>query len=230
MPNNMTKYDAFQVLRSVYDVDNHSLRVTVVEGTTGDGPGFEVIISHTDDSIRLGDGTKLTTATSVGSKVGLDTYVINEVQIGNIDASKDNIAIHDSDGHELNVNPNGSLNVAVVPATNVSGLVKYAEIPSVVSGAETTIVSFMAIGGRRTFLQKISGSGDNIAKFQVKVDGITIDMKRTNYVGYNVDFQYDGQLNSGLEIAPGSTVSVTVIHERPNTANFNAQITYAEVI
>lgn len=81
MPNNLKKYDANQVLRSVFDVDRNTLRVSVVDGSTGDGSGFEVIISHTDDSIRLGDGTNFITSTTVGPKVGLDVNVINPVTI-----------------------------------------------------------------------------------------------------------------------------------------------------
>lgn len=110
MANNMSKLDAFQVLKSVYDTPNNALRVSVVEGTTGGGAGFEVIISHTDDSIRLGDGTKLTTATQVGSQVGLDVNILNGISIGDLDASKDNVAIRDSDGDELAINPDGSIN------------------------------------------------------------------------------------------------------------------------
>lgn len=38
----------------------------------------EVVISHVDDSIRLGDGTSLTTTTTNGPKVGLDVNIIND--------------------------------------------------------------------------------------------------------------------------------------------------------
>lgn len=36
----------------------------------------EVIIDHTNDSIRLGDGTDFFTSTTKGSKIGLDTYEV----------------------------------------------------------------------------------------------------------------------------------------------------------
>lgn len=81
MPNNLKGYDPGQVLRSVFDVDKNTLRVSVIDGTTGTGGGFEVIISHTDDSIRLGNGTDFFTSTYIGAKVGLDVNVINSVQL-----------------------------------------------------------------------------------------------------------------------------------------------------
>lgn len=231
MPNNMTKFDAFQVLRSVYDIGNNSLRVTVVEGTTGGGAGFEVIISATDDSIRLGDGTQLTTTTLVGIKVGLDVNVLNEVNIEDLDASKDNVAIHDSAGDELNINADGSINVSSIPANNVTGKSVYAEIVAVAANVETTIVSFMTIGGRRTFLQQVVASGDNIAKYKVKVNGTTIDFKRTMFGSdLNAEFKFDGEMNPGLEMTVGDTITVTVTHPRPSVGNFNAKIQYVEVL
>lgn len=76
MANNLKDYDAFQVLRSVFEVDNNCLRVCVVNGSGG-GEASEVIIDHTSDSIRLGDGTSLVTTTTTGSKVGLDVNLVN---------------------------------------------------------------------------------------------------------------------------------------------------------
>lgn len=231
MANNLKGYDAFQVLRSVFDVDKNCLRVCVVEGTTGGGSGFEVIISHTDDSIRLGDGTKLVTATTVSSKVGLDVNVLNELNIENLDASKDNVAIHDSDGDELEINSDGSINIVPGINTSVVGLKKYSEAAAVPSNIETTIVTHTAVGGKKTFLQRVDASGDNIAKYKVKVNGTTIDTKRTMFgEDLNCDFIFNGEANIGLEITAGAIVTVTVTNPRPGTADYNGRIQYIEVL
>jgi predicted DNA-binding ribbon-helix-helix protein len=42
---------------------------------------ISLTISHTDDSIRLGDGTNLITSTAVGPKQGLDVNVINDLNV-----------------------------------------------------------------------------------------------------------------------------------------------------
>jgi hypothetical protein len=76
MPNNLKGYDANQVLRSVFDVDKNCLRVCIVDGVAGGSP-LEVIIDHTTDSIRLGDGTTLFSSTAIGIKTALDVNVIN---------------------------------------------------------------------------------------------------------------------------------------------------------
>lgn len=230
MPNNLKGYDANQVLRSVFDVDENCLRVCVVEGTTGGG-AFEVIISHTDDSIRLGDGSQLVTTTLVLGKVGLDVNVLNEVNIEDLDASKDSVAVKDSDGDELEVNPDGSINVNPYPSTSVAGLQKYNEVTAVASGIETLVVSHTAVGGRKTFLQKVSASGDNVSKYRVKINGVEIDMKRTYFGGsLNANFSFDGELNHGLEVAVGDVISLTAIHNRPDVSDFNGKIQYLEVI
>lgn len=230
MPNNLKGYDANQVLRSVFDVEGNFLRVSVIEAESGGGI-FEVVISHTDDSIRLGDGTSLVTTTTIGPKVGLDVNVINQIDIRDLDASRDNVAIHNSDGNELEINPDGSINVSGLPSQNIQGLFKYNSVSAVVNGVETTIVTHTAVGGRKTYLQGVSASGDNIAKYRVKINGIEVDMKRTFWSnGLNTEFKFSEYLNQGYQLSVGDVVSLTTIHERPDVGDFNGKILYLEVV
>lgn len=62
------------ILRQVYDPPTESLKVTGVSITIPGG--IEVNIDHTEDSVRLGDGTTLHTGTTVGPKHGLDVNII----------------------------------------------------------------------------------------------------------------------------------------------------------
>lgn len=232
MPNNLNnKLDGFQVLKSVFDPATNCLRVCVVEGSTGGGSGFEVIITHTDDSIRLGDGTNFFTSTVVGPKTGLDVSVINELDIENLDASKDNIAIQDDDGHRLNINADGSLPVTISGSANVTEINNFNEVSSVAQSTETTLLTFTALAGRETYIQKIDVSGENIAEYRIKVQGSVVDKKRTYFgAGLDAKFRYDGQLNNGYRLSPGQTLTVTVIHERPMPGDFNARATLVEVL
>lgn len=231
MANNLKQYDAFQVLRSVFDIDKNCLRVCVVDGASGGGP-IEVIIDHTSDSIRLGDGTTLTTGTNVSGKQGQDVYVINdELDIRSLDALIDNVAIHDADGDELAINPDGSINTAQALNPNLTGKNAYSEVLSIASSIETTIISHTALAGRETFLQNISVSGENIATYKVKVNGVVVDQKRTHFgAGLNEEFIFNGENNSGIAVPVGQTVTVTVEHSRPMTADFNSKILYMESI
>lgn len=144
MSNNLKGLDANQVLRSVYDDAKNTLRVSIVDGSSGGG-SFEVIINHVDDSVRLGDGTNFLTSTTIGPKVALDTNIINTIDIEDIDATKDNIAIRDSAGDELGINPDGSIE-AIVQGKSLflSGLANANNVniiaPVEVAGYDTVII------------------------------------------------------------------------------------------
>ena len=74
MANNLKQLDAFQVIRSAYDPVENRLRVDAqLSGSIGE---IDVNIDHTEDSIRLGDGTNFLTSTTSGSDVGLDVNII----------------------------------------------------------------------------------------------------------------------------------------------------------
>ena len=70
-----TALDYAQVIRQCFDESTDSLRTTAT-ATIVTPPAIEVIISHTSDSIRLGDGTYLFTGTQWNSKVGLDVNIL----------------------------------------------------------------------------------------------------------------------------------------------------------
>lgn len=74
-----TNLDANQVLQHAFIETSGKLRVDA--SISPAGGATEVIISHTDDSIRLGDGTSLVTTTTIGGEVGLDVNLINTTPI-----------------------------------------------------------------------------------------------------------------------------------------------------
>lgn len=71
--------DQQQIIQRAFDGDTDRLRVdslTTIEPPVG---GLEVNINQENDSIALGDGTQLITASNVDSKVGLDVNVLNAI-------------------------------------------------------------------------------------------------------------------------------------------------------
>jgi len=81
--------DGNQVLQYAFDEEQCRLRVdsSVTIGET------EVIIDHTNDSIRIGDGTDLVTTSTIGPSVGLDVNVINNATAGTPGTSNVSAAI-----------------------------------------------------------------------------------------------------------------------------------------
>jgi len=70
--------DASQVLQHAFDDTLQALRTTAT-ATVITPPQLQVVITHDEDSIRLGDGTNLTTISNVNSKYGLDVNVLNSL-------------------------------------------------------------------------------------------------------------------------------------------------------
>ena len=109
MANLLSRLDGQQVLRSAYDDSKNRIRVDAeIDTTVGD---VEVAIVHTEDSIRLGDGTSFFTSTTVGADIGLDVNLINtDLDIRDLSHSQDSVRL--GDGTNLtSVNGSGELQV-----------------------------------------------------------------------------------------------------------------------
>lgn len=70
-----TGLDQNQILQRIFEEDEDRIRVNAA--VTVNTAETEVIMSHEDDSVRLGDGTSFLTSTTDGAKVALDVNVIN---------------------------------------------------------------------------------------------------------------------------------------------------------
>lgn len=213
-----TKLDSEQVLKRSYDETKNRIRVdaevtatigavdVIIDAASGDNikisDGVDILlinadgsintnvsVSHTDDSIRLGDGTSLITSTTIGPKQGLDVNVINSVS---------------SAGTLVNT---------------------FNSISSVSSGSLITIATRTIT--QNSVLKKCSASGENIAKFEVVLNGSVISSKRT-YFGnsLNVDFEFD----DGIQLINTDIILIRVIHNRPSVSDFNANIITKEGI
>ena len=164
MANNLKQIDAPQVLRSVYDTSTNCLRVCLVDGGAGSGPGVEVIIDHTTDSIRLGDGTTLFTGTTVGPKTGLDVNIITtDVDIRDLDASLDNVAIGD-----------GTDEVSI---TDVGGK----------KGLDTNIITQDIDIRTITDTEDSISIGDGTDLLEINTDG-SVNTKQFNTLPYGADY------------------------------------------
>ena len=140
-----------------------------------------------------------------------------------LDASEDNVAIRDSDGDELQINPDGSINVVFSATAGQVLSSQYNEVTGVATGVTTLVNSYLASTG--DLLQKIEFSGTNIAEYELVIDGLTQDKKRT-YFGNSLNGKFD--FNNGLEILVGQLVEIYVVHNRSSTGDFNARIQILE--
>lgn len=158
-----------------------------------------------------------------------------EVQLSHRDNDPDSGDVHDSvrvgDGvDELAINPDGSLNVNITPSNTTARIEStYGEVSSVPTATPTVLVSYTAPVGKVSFLQKVFVSGENIARYKVKLNGTVIDTKRT-YFGASLNEWFDfSDASRGRLLVVGDVVTVEVEHERPMVADFNARVQSIEV-
>jgi hypothetical protein len=136
-------------------------------------------------------------------------------------------------GNTLTVNPDGSINVNVVTVPIAGNVVRniYNEANSVASGVVTTLVQYTVPGGiTNSVLQRISVSGENIAKFTVFVNGTQIDTRRTFY-GSSLSeyFEFTTGSTDGFVLNPADILIVKVLHTRPYLGDFEGRIQVLEI-
>lgn len=133
----------------------------------------------------------------------------------------------------LKVNADGSINVNIVPSTSTGdNLVRnlYGEANAVVSGSTTQIISYTVPVGKVSIIQKVECSGENIAKYQLLVNGTPIATLRTYFGGeLNTTFDFITGQDNGYVVNAGDVVSVTTLHNRPFLGDFEARIQVYQV-
>lgn len=124
----------------------------------------------------------------------------------------------------------GEISIVTDPNNNNEIVNTYTEASSVPASVLTTIGTFTAPVGKTTFLQRISAGGENIATFQVEVNGSKLEKRRTYFSGdLTTDFVFGGFSESGYPLTVGDVVTVKVIHERPFSGDFESKIQALQV-
>lgn len=156
------------------------------------GGNLAIVVNHTEDSIRLGDGTSFLTSTTVGPKIALDANIVSG-----------------------NLNIDGST-IATIPYV-IENI--FNTVSSVPSGISTNILTYTAPVNKYLFF--IGVSGENLATFDIKINGIFIDKVRTTYT----KFDTVSNLGNGvLELLTGDIVTVNVLHNSASPGEFEAKI------
>lgn len=124
----------------------------------------------------------------------------------------------------------GDVSLTVDPNNNNEIVYSYNEVSGVVKSNLVTITTYIAPIAKTCFLQRVSSGGSNIAVFNVKINGDIVEKRRTYYSsGLTTDFQFIGSQESGIPLQVGDVVTVEVIHERPNSGDFEAKVQILQV-
>ena len=232
-----------QILQAAFDESVERLRVDA-EVTAVIGQ-VEVIITDTEDSIKIGDGTgTFATITTVGTKTGIDVNLINVVD--NYGPSTEAIRTASQIGNDIGAADFGpgsattqTLRVVLpidqtaipvvisnVSPIDVSNVFNY--VSAIPSSILTSVVSYTVPSSKKAYLLKVPFSGQNIARYELFKNSSLIDNQWTYFgeLGGTFDFLVQGQ---GAPLAAGDTVTLKVIHQRPFIGDFNGRISYIEM-
>lgn len=193
--------DANQCIQGAYDEATGRLR-TDATATIVTPPAIEVLIDQANDSIRIGDGTNLITATVLGPKVGLDV----------------NIA-----GGTISVGPvsDSAYPTAVVKST-------YGETLSVPASTETLVATYTVPVASIARLIRSEFSGDNVATYNLYKNGNPIAKARNYFTNLNGMIDFSTITEEGLKITAGDVITLKVIHNRPTVGDFSGRIQVIE--
>lgn len=220
--NTLVDPNTGQPIDVVTDVQG-TRRLAVDANITAQVPEIKVELDYNEDSVQIGDPNTGSTL-----KINPNGSIDANVEVDAADG--DNIAIHDSEGDELGINDDGSINVRVVDTLGVLRSI-YNEVLSVPASVPTIVQSYTVASGVSGFLQRISLSGTNIATYEVLLNNVVIDKKRTWFNGsLNMDFDLSDYSKNGLPLNAGDVVSVRVTHVRPDVGDFNSRLQVVEVI
>lgn len=119
-----------------------------------------------------------------------------------------------------------------VPVTFVStvGTVQsiYNEISGIAISATATVNTYTVPLATTAILQKVEMGGSNIAIYEVFVNAVKIDKKRT-YFGGDLSTELDFTTsNSGITLNTGDILTVTVTNFRPMLGDFESRIQVLE--
>jgi len=129
--------------------------------------------------------------------------------------------------NELVVNPDGSINVIVESAPSSTSVVvnTYNEIINLASGSTAFIASYTVPVGSEAVFQKAAFSGENVARYDLFINGVVQDTARTMFGGdLTGEFNFETGNDNGLVLTAGSTIKVQVYNSRPTSASFEARI------
>lgn len=173
----------------------------------------------------------LPTQLSDGS-INIETLNANlEVQLSAKDNDPNAGDVHDSvrigDGvDELAINPDGSINAVIQSNVTVGSTFNdFNNISSVPNSSLTNVLTYTVPALSTLKLCRIEVSGNNIATFEVWINGSLEARKRTIWgQGLNEEFIFETNLAGGLVVPGGQVVQIKVIHFRPNPGDFEARL------
>jgi hypothetical protein len=95
----------------------------------------------------------------------------------------------------------------------------YNDVNSVLPNTDTLVVSYTVPVGKKFDLNSATCSGENTAKFTVKINGAIIQVKRSWWTEFNVDFDFREQI-----LSAGDVVEIFVTNNGKASVTFDSTV------
>jgi hypothetical protein len=148
-----------------------------------------------------------------------------------LDAATDTVSIADgTTGNKLQINPDGSLNVNVTTSTAGTFRTLFNQITSLATGSTASIQTYIVPLGKKAYFQKAEVSGTNIATYEIFINSVLEDRKRTYFGGdLKATFEFSDYGASGIFLNTADSVEVKVTNFRPVSGDFETRFQVIEV-
>lgn len=175
-------------------------------------------------AVRLSDGSISIDTLNADLQVQLSAFPSAQHPVA------DSVQVGGPNGNVIEPNADGSINVNVLPSSNAKVISQFGEALAVASGALTVLLTYTMPPTKSGYLERINVSGENIAKYDVYLNGSKIDTRRTYFgASLNEFFDFLSSSGDGLPLISGDIVSVKVLHNRPLTGDFEARAQVLEI-
>lgn len=133
---------------------------------------------------------------------------------------------------EVEVNPDGSFNVNIVNTSVLPEVIRtpFSSITNLVKNTKTVVGTYIAPVGKKSYIQRVTVGGDNIADYTLELNGSSLMRKRTWFNdALHTTFEFDGYSENGKELSPGDQLKMYVEHYRNDNGVFENTFQILEI-
>lgn len=187
-------------------------------------------LTAASDSVKIGDGNgNFATLTHILDKFALDVNIAGGSITASISLPTGQQTMANSVPMVIASDQTAIPVYLATPGAVQNVIINYNEITGIATGIYSTVVTYVVPALKSAVLQKVFVSGENVAKYDVYINGNIINTRRTNYTMLNEIFDFLSTGNTGYVVSAGDQVILKVLHDRPNVSKFEGTIQVIEI-
>jgi hypothetical protein len=131
--------------------------------------------------------------------------------------------------YEAAVNPDGSFNVVVENGSASRNTKNIVGDETVVPNLQSDVVTYTVPAGKTAILERVTASGQQIARFDLVLNSSPVDTQRSWYGNFNIQFEF-GSTGAGYMLNSGDVLTLKVTQQQEAPGDFNGRIQVTESV